>query len=174
MVTNIFTFFFFFSDSSDEDDLAPKPINSSAPLITSADFWGTMEPYISPFNPVDLKCLQPVEIPPDGSINIPALGKHYSLVLQDKGIDTDVKKQNNEISCGNLTQRLLASLLEVDNHVDTRGISGASIESCLPLDVPPTADYSSQKMENLEDRICMELRYIGLMDEVCLIFVFVF
>lgn len=133
-----------------------------------------MEPYISPFNPVDLKCLQPVEIPPDGSINIPALGKHYSLVLQDKGIDTDVKKQNNEISCGNLTQRLLASLLEVDNHVDTRGISGASIESCLPLDVPPTADYSSQKMENLEDRICMELRYIGLMDEVCLIFVFVF
>mmetsp|Transcript_20235 Transcript_20235/g.25657 ORF Transcript_20235/g.25657 Transcript_20235/m.25657 type:complete len:419 (+) Transcript_20235:1170-2426(+) len=149
-------------ESSDEDELINKPA-SSTPLVSSADFWGTMEPFIAPFNPVDLKCLEPYEIPSD-DIAIPPLGKHYSITMQDsKPAKEEEKEKQNEISCGDLTQRLFASMLEQETYrdLDTTGIS----RSCLPLDVPPTADYNSNKMETLEDRISMELRCIGLLDE---------
>lgn len=164
-------------DSSEDDDgISSKPIPAAvpAPLLTSAEFWTTMEPYISPFNPVDLKCLEPIEIPHDEQIQIPPLGKHYSIVMQDAKVAPveETKEKEPEICCGDLTQRLLASMLE-ENSFSPMELDNFDVShSCLPLDLKPTADYNPQKIETLEDRISMELKCIGLLDEVRIRFPF--
>lgn len=154
------------SESSDEEAITNKPI-AAAPLITSADFWATMDPYISPFNPVDLKCLEPIEVPTEDQIQIPPLGKHYSIVMQDgKAPIEEIKEKEPEICCGDLTQRLLASMLEENTYAPMEIDNPEVSRSCLPLDAKPTADYNALKIETLEERISMELKCIGLLDEV--------
>ena len=70
-------------DSSDDeeeedDDGTSKPAanNSATPLVSSVGFWASVDPYVAPFNPVDLAHLQPID--PNGvQTIIPPLGKHY-------------------------------------------------------------------------------------------------
>lgn len=159
-------------EDGDEEEIVSKPTaNNSAPLLASANFWASMEPYVAPFNAVDLHYLKPIEYPAEGHTTIPPLGKHYSHTdssmepVPEKEPEEE-EKNENKVSCRDLTQRVLASLLEVENNGDDPMIDTSEISrTSLPLEVPPTSDYSTVRMDSLEERVRMELMCIGLLDE---------
>jgi hypothetical protein len=177
-----------------------------------------MEPFFASFTQDDLKFCQPQNIDyDDAAFQIPPLGKHFSSEFEgeddEDGYDTrarqvyrqppspphvnPVDESDKPPSCGDLTSRILAALIEenlvpdsiratitqppppmeIKNQEDSNikmtdvempdvkpQIPANSIEQSLPLETPPTYDYSAYTMVSLEDRIKAELKSIGLLE----------
>jgi len=153
-----------------------------------------MEVYFAPFTEADMRYCAPVNPDQDEAVSsIPPLGKFFREIWaeedhvdirQAKGDAQAEEESEKGVGCGDLTARILAALIEEKvipsppaevngknpsengspsldklfnyNHVDSVP---------LPPDAPPTYDYSPQAMLTLEERIKMELRSIGLLDD---------
>ncbi|PRP72992.1 hypothetical protein PROFUN_14655 [Planoprotostelium fungivorum] len=129
------------------------------------------------------------------SLHLPTAGR-----TAEDNIMPSNKQENDSskpiISCGEVTQRLLAALIDEKvisfemtenqgstlDHILREDDEAARVQSTtwyttkdvcpfsteseyLPLHVPPTYDYSFGRMLALEDRIKLELRSIGLLDD---------
>eukprot|EP01119_Soliformovum_irregulare_P020058 TRINITY_DN6457_c0_g1_i1.p1 TRINITY_DN6457_c0_g1~~TRINITY_DN6457_c0_g1_i1.p1 ORF type:complete len:537 (-),score=141.24 TRINITY_DN6457_c0_g1_i1:77-1687(-) len=184
------------SDFSDPEDLLPAPTKHRG----KNNFWLDMEPYFSPFTSDDVRFCHPQGIEEDDSaFIIPPLGKsHHRSDEWEDDYETDFLRPHRyrddpmeaahpvvtdlserSIACGDLTQRILAALIEeaiIPASIHGRLHSDADVgdvftshagleEDTLPLWTPPTFDYSHAAMLSLEERIKMELCSIGLLDD---------
>lgn len=98
---------------------------------------------------------------------------HHRLVVDEDDevfVEEDShskSKSDKNPACGDLTQRLLAAFIESKViNIDpkkTPPLSGN--EQDLSLSVPPVHDYHESTMLHLEERIRIELKNIGLLDD---------
>eukprot|EP00011_Vannellida_sp_DIVA3-517-6-12_P001326 CAMPEP_0114626102 /NCGR_PEP_ID=MMETSP0168-20121206/11607_1 /TAXON_ID=95228 ORGANISM="Vannella sp., Strain DIVA3 517/6/12" /NCGR_SAMPLE_ID=MMETSP0168 /ASSEMBLY_ACC=CAM_ASM_000044 /LENGTH=534 /DNA_ID=CAMNT_0001837393 /DNA_START=172 /DNA_END=1773 /DNA_ORIENTATION=+ len=157
--------------SSSEDDYVRQP-------TTSANFWQSISPFSKTLTVADLLPLKPQSLSDsDPDFVIPPLGTHYSETLRDSSwtaANNAAKASGRggssfdggDVRCGDVTQRILAALIEEKLIVEPNTPADPFLAtSALPLDSPPTADYSRPAMLSLDDRIRMELRSIGLLDD---------
>jgi len=197
-----------------------EEIDSSAEEVSGKgkwpnhNFWKEMDPFFVTFTQEDVRFCTPQTIDSeDPAFQIPPLGRHYSDEwdgedddeyyetirqlprkepprIQENGV-TNVTDRTP--SCGDLTSRILAALIEEDvvpssvqntfqeevniasfpeSRVTALNLTqlshfpfGETYDQGLPLETPPTYDYSHTTMLSLEDRIKLELRSIGLLDD---------
>lgn len=158
--------------SSSEDDYVRQP-------TTSANFWQSISPFCKTLAVADLLPLTPQSLSDsDPDFVIPPLGKHYSESSRANEANWSASKGANsaagrasgaldgDVRCGDVTQRILAALIEEKLIVQPNPPEIHLLTtSALPLDSPPTADYSRAAMLSLDDRIRLELRSVGLLDD---------
>jgi len=206
------------SRKGEEIDSSAEEVSGKGGKWPNNNFWKEMEPFFAPFTQEDAKFCAPQTIDPeDPAFQIPTLGRHYSDDWeaedddeyyepirsrsrsepiprpQESGNIADTADRNP--SCGDLTSRILAALIEENvvpniptfqeteinggspdtdlNMTDVTPVQSeveqfpfkAAQDEGLPLETPPTFDYSHATMLSLEDRIKLELRSIGLLDD---------
>lgn len=161
-------------DSSGDDVVLPRKGKNN--------FWQDMEPFFAPFSSEDVKFCTPQGIDEDDpSFAIPPLGKvGHTKAEWDSDSDSDsfrppsknlrghenlppVNLTTRSISCGDLTQRILAALIE--EQILPSLPPWISDDDPLSPTIPPTYDYSHSAMLSLEERIRLELRSLGLLDD---------
>ena len=109
---------------------------------------------------VDFDFLLPVELS-ETELILPKLGKHYSLTSA-RGKNKLQKPVEPPVTCGDVTQRILASLIP-DNNSSPLQVSPHS-----HLDLPST----DLTMNELEDKLRLELKALDLFDDVFFLFFF--
>ena len=115
-----------------------------------------------------------------------------AMLEETSSVTTSVKseskvEEDKGLHCGDLTSRVLAALIEekiVPNSTSIPTLTSnsnsfslkpskensfednsTSDTSCLPITTPPVYDFSQNSIVNLEERIKLELKAIGLLEE---------
>jgi len=162
-------------EDKENDEINEKPNPHYVHQAQSA-FWPSLHPYLRYITEDDLVYLMPRQIKPnDSAFIIPPPGSQsdtnehkHKVTTANGSIDEDIDGLTDIACCGDLTSRILSALIEEKLLLSTQDINTFDKNEIdeIPYGQPPTSDYSPSNMANLEDRIKLELKSIGLFEEV--------
>jgi len=163
-------------EDKENDEVNEKPNPHSVHQAQSA-FWPSLHPYLKFFTEDDLAYLMPRQIKSnDSAFIIPPLGsqsetnehKHKVSNTGTGSLEEDIEGLTDIACCGDLTSRILSALIEEKLLINTSDINYFDKNEIdeIPFGQAPTSDFSPSNIANLEDRIKIELKSIGLFEEI--------
>lgn len=146
-----------------QEDLAfcrPKPIDSTDPAFVIPGFGSAYE------DPSSLSSNSAASDPStfdesDRPIQVGELTQRLLAAFVEQKLVVPAEKKDDEDKENKNTHNNISSLL-ASSIIKTEDSNG---DSCVPINMPPTYDYSHNYALSLEDRIKLELKSIGLLDE---------